>query len=109
MKMVTHIVGWQGTGKSALAALMVEALQARGATCATVDSDTMLCEYKGNAERAVAAHGHVDYLFLEYCPATFNRALPGDRVINIGYWPDLAQSPGAQPATENVAQGVANV
>lgn len=98
---VTHIVGWQGTGKSTLAALMVAPLEARGAVCAVVDGEAMALEYKGDPAAAMAAHAHVDHLFLEYLPQTFRRATPGDKVIHVAWWPERA-------AAEPVAQGVAN-
>lgn len=105
---VTHIIGLQGCGKSTLAALMVNPLAERGAVCAVVDSDSMASTYKGDPGKAVAAHAHVDYLFLEYLPQTFRRAKPGDKVIHVTIWPELAQSPTspAQAAAGNAVQGV---
>ena len=94
MKQVFHIVGWQGTGKSKLAALMIEALADRGGKCAAVDSETMARTYKGDAVRATADHVAVgvDYLFLEYYPDHFQRALPGDRIIRIEDVPAVAET-----------------
>ena len=81
---------------------MVATLESRGAKCAVVDSDTMACDFKGNAQRAVACHGHVDHLFLEHHPNSFDGGMPGAKVIRIDYVPELA------PAQAQTEQGVVN-
>lgn len=90
-----------------LARLIVADLEGRGAVCAVVDSDAMLCDYRGDAEAAKAAFPKVEYLLLEHHMDHFRGALEGERVIAMWYEPapELAQAPAesAQAATENVA------
>lgn len=80
----------QGTGKSTLAAMMVNALESRGGSCAVVDSDTMATTYRHDSEQAVLAHSDVAHLFLEHLPHKFDGGKPGDKVIRIDYVPELA-------------------
>lgn len=101
---VTHIVGWQGTGKSTLAALMVADLEKRGARCAVVDSDEFRVDFNNQVDRVVSAHSGVDHLFLEWMPNSFAGgadALRGARVIEITDLPKLATDVAGQHNQES--------
>lgn len=92
MVKVTHIVGWQGTGKSTLANIIVADMRSRGVSCAVVDSEAMRCDYKSDAAKAAAAHADVQFLVLEHMPDAFTGGRAGDKVIFLiepGINPDL--------------------
>ena len=105
-KKVFHLVGDQGSGKTAAAVALAQFFGRNGSVCMLQHDLGGMCRYDraaGDFDYAAGANADdADFLFVEHYPATFKGGLPGDVVMRF----DRVQ-PLAAPAA--VGQGATNV
>lgn len=81
MAEIIHLVGEQGSGKTAMAVIISKDYQRRNMKCAGVDDP--MTEFIKDREQALAYWPGVDVIFVEHLPGEVFKTAPGDRIITL--------------------------
>lgn len=81
MAEIIHLVGEQGSGKTAMAVIISKDYERRNMKCAGVDDP--MTEFMKDRDEAQAYWPDADVIFLEHLPGEQYKTAPGDQVITL--------------------------